>query len=496
MITSIVTMARAHDESKMKSLRIQAVWNKKRDDARRGKKMTRTCPAWLRPKENMNGFDVDKARAKVVKQIFEDTVERDLGLDVIMKLLNKAKVPTFGNSRGWGKSSVYRILQNRAVIGEHRPTVNSKPGGDDEIISDYFPPIISESLFYRAQERLDKRRQKGGRKGEQFNNIFAGIIRCGACGDKMRQRSFGRARGRILACENVQRGMGCTATASWKYSDLETSFLRFVSEVDLATVMGQADESGERRRVEEEIHAVEGKLVEARKKRERTYELLTGDEATAFLRTQFDELDKTVANLEKMLDELRTKLRAFMTRSDAALQSRREIVSLIQQLGVMKGDKAFRVRAALAARVREIIKVVRVYPGERKIGDSTVPPNRYFACYFRDGTARAVAPAAEDPTKFIIIGHTTDGIVTDGAVRFLLARYGFTDPNPEQFEEMASDLAMAGRFRWALGMVERLSATGDEALLPLDDKWEPRRAGPDQSAAVLAELKARRDPGR
>jgi hypothetical protein len=105
-----------------------------------------------------------------------------------------------------------------------------------------------------------------------------------------------------------------------------------------------------------------------------------------------------------------------------------------------------------------------------------------FGVRFKNGDARVVAPDPEDPSRFIAIKHTQEGMITDANVRFLLARFGITDPTPGQYDEMMADLAAASRQR---------ASKGDAALGPLEKKWEKRRTGPDQAAEVMAELKKR-----
>ena len=62
----------------------------------------------------------------------------------------------------------------------------------------------------------------------------------------------------------------------------------------------------------------------------------------------------------------------------------------------------------------------------------------------------------------------------------MLARFGITSPTPEQYDEMASDLMEASRLAFS---------HGDEALRPVEKKWEKRRVGPNQSVEVIVELK-------
>ena len=70
MITSLVIMERAHEESKTKSMRVGAAWQNKRAKASAGQPMTARCPAWLRLSSDRSRYDVIPERAEIVRRIF------------------------------------------------------------------------------------------------------------------------------------------------------------------------------------------------------------------------------------------------------------------------------------------------------------------------------------------------------------------------------------------------------------------------------------------
>src|SRR5262249_22944403 len=117
LIMSLVTMARAHEESATKSLRIAAAWKNKRAKAATQKPMTKWCPAWLRLLPDRSGYEPIPDRIEIVRQIFRDTAD-GVGMYSIAARFNKGEVPTFGGSNGWHQSYIAKILANRAVLGE------------------------------------------------------------------------------------------------------------------------------------------------------------------------------------------------------------------------------------------------------------------------------------------------------------------------------------------------------------------------------------------
>ncbi|XIA65751.1 recombinase family protein [Bradyrhizobium sp. TZ2] len=182
LITSLVIMSRAHEESATKSRRIGAAWKNKRIEAGR-KPMTKWCPAWLTLAPDRSGYLPIPERVEIVRQIFRNTAD-GIGMYSIANRLNKAKIPTFGGPNGWHQSYVAKILANRAVLGEFQAHVRAegKRVPDGEPVKNYYPAIIRDDLFYQAQLGKAQRRGNGaGRKGAGFANLFSGIARCFYC---------------------------------------------------------------------------------------------------------------------------------------------------------------------------------------------------------------------------------------------------------------------------------------------------------------------------
>jgi DNA invertase Pin-like site-specific DNA recombinase len=153
---SLVELMRAYDESEKKRDRTTKNWAYKRSNAS-SRRLTSICPGWLKPKGD--GFEVIKEHATTVRRIFESSAS-GLGNFVITKNLNENRVPLFGKGwdnkqghRSWHQGTVNRILNNRAVLGEnqlHR-RVDGKRIPDGDVVKGYYPAIISEELFFRAQ---------------------------------------------------------------------------------------------------------------------------------------------------------------------------------------------------------------------------------------------------------------------------------------------------------------------------------------------------------
>lgn len=241
MLTSVVHMIRANEESAVKSSRIKASWARKRDAISQGLKMTGNCPGWLTLSPDRRSFLVNDERVAIVRRIFQMSIDGH-GIYTIAKTLNREAVPTFRGRSHWQVSAVRMgVLRNKAVIGEFQPQLriagtNEKiPEG--EPIRDYFPAIVSEAIFYAAQASMERRSTQGvGAKGKRYANIFTGLAFCGQCGGKMYVNQHNRYKSsKVIYCSQIDNG-SCN-TRTWRYDHFEKSFLSFVGEIDLEAVI-------------------------------------------------------------------------------------------------------------------------------------------------------------------------------------------------------------------------------------------------------------------
>ncbi|WP_281040037.1 recombinase family protein [Mesorhizobium sp. M8A.F.Ca.ET.021.01.1.1] len=430
LIMSIVVMARANEESEMKSQRLSAAWDAKRR-AVGEKKLTGLCPAWLELSEDRKNFHVVDDRAQVVRRIFEDSASGQ-GSFVITRRLNDSGVQAFGRSTGWVQSYVTKILQARAVLGEFQPHTkqNGKrvPLGDP--IPDYYPQIVDENLFLRAQFARGKRRiEGGGRKGGALRNLFTHLATCGYCGSPMHflNKGVGPGGGTYLKCSHALRGLDCVPTA-WRYQDFERSFFLFVKEIDLAEMLRASSQKSEVLILDERAVALAEKKSELELKRERTYALIDdGAISVEFLTTKLRECEAELASVEHQIadvDRQRQEIREQQSISPDELRV------LIDQLQQMEGPEAFSQRSMLATRLREIVTELKLEvqgsrPRQGKaaalLDAADIDPqersqildliersdreaqryNRSFSVVLADGVSRRVVLKNDDPASFV-----------------------------------------------------------------------------------------------
>lgn len=178
LMQSLMIMARAHEESAIKSKRQAAAWMNKRTNAKH-EVLTARIPSWCK----IEGGKIVPVRERVavIKEIFR-LATAGYGASVISKRLNQSGLPMLPRSGNYSRKFVLFTLHNRAVLGEYQPckvVISEKnvkrylPEGQP--VENYYPAIISETEFYAAQNAVSGRRRAGG-KVNAFVNLFGGIM--------------------------------------------------------------------------------------------------------------------------------------------------------------------------------------------------------------------------------------------------------------------------------------------------------------------------------
>ena len=248
LITMLVRMERAHEESLIKSKRVRAAWDTKRRDARSNTIITKVCPQWLTVSKDGKSFVVDEEKADVVRKIFASA--ESMGYQSIARYLNESKVPPFSpRATGWFSSRIVKILLNPAAIGTYQPGtivhvqtdagIRRRTQASGPPIENYYPAIVDVALFNRVQlQKASRSKHAAGRKGPTVSNLFSHVAKCGHCGSNMVLVQKGPAWGpeTYLVCSLARRGAGCQYHG-WPYEPLEQAFLSYCQNVDLSEMV-------------------------------------------------------------------------------------------------------------------------------------------------------------------------------------------------------------------------------------------------------------------
>lgn len=261
LIISITIMARAHEESLIKSKRIKEAWSNKRVKAQDGKiKLTGRTPLWLTLSVDKTSFIPIPEVCEAIKIIFQYRVN-GMGKAAITKILNqdisiyKPPISPRTKTGGWRESYIQKILTSQAVIGIGQPhqivietdketgqaVKKRKPIG--EPIEDYYPPIIPKEQFYEVQTMMQLNRQSkgnaGGRNGKN-SNLFSHIAKCGLCKHPMTFVNKGYAK--YLVCDSNRRNLGCNAKKIM-YDEFERVFFEYFEELNISDYLPDINEN-------------------------------------------------------------------------------------------------------------------------------------------------------------------------------------------------------------------------------------------------------------
>ena len=307
LIYSVMVLARAHDESHTKSIRVAAAWENKRRNAKT-RKLTELCPQWLRLSENREKYEFIEPNASIVRRIFQAATDGK-GSYTIARELNQERISPFGRGNGWHESYVAKILNNRAAFGEYLPhrMVDGARTPAGEPVENYFPAVISREQFELVQKGRKSRRVSGsGRKGKNYTNLFQGVMKCGYCSGSVVVINKGSPPkgGLYFRCDNARRGLECVGS-NWPLNDFEKSFLMFVKELDLQAILSATPRGGEIRSLEGQRAVKEAEIRLLETKRERAFDLIAdSSDNAAYINGRLQALGQEIAKSQKELSEI------------------------------------------------------------------------------------------------------------------------------------------------------------------------------------------------
>ena len=126
--------------------------------------------------------EIQPDEAKIVKQIFKMYVKDNKAISAIAKALNDRKIPTKRNAIAWDATTVKLILTNPTYIGKVRYATLDEDKYFE--VDGHHNRIITDELFYLAQEKIKNLPTFLRTKRPREDNYFCGVLACGMCGSK------------------------------------------------------------------------------------------------------------------------------------------------------------------------------------------------------------------------------------------------------------------------------------------------------------------------
>lgn len=461
LIISITIMARAHEESQLKSKRLRAAWKGKRENIS-NIKMSRVAVAWLELNEDRTQFNLVPDRVSIVQDIFKWSLD-GLGIHRIIQRLEDLNIKPFGKSNTWHPAYIQKILKSRAVLGEL--TSNSKER--TATLQNYYPAIITEEQFYRTQNAIKSRNiSGGGRKGKTIANLFQKIIFCGYSTDnnKSGYRCSGNNETVIIAnkgskkkkghkylqCSKQKRGSnGCPECHKlWRHDHFEVSFLSFVSEIDISSLVETTDEL--KRRIDEiqaRLVSDNEKLKHIQQQKLKITNAVLNSEAKIpeFILQEGNRLEEQE---QAVLENIRTNnsnLKSAQHDYNQSDKTQERLSQLISVMPTLEENDLYELRQQLSTLLKNIIERIEIYScgtitteeyineirkTQGKKAANIIIKNKeqsegkhlpYFIVYFKSGSYRLVATDPTDPTRLVV------SLTPQGAESMLLGQTSSPD---------------------------------------------------------------------
>lgn len=224
-------VTRGNNESKIKSERSTAGWEKRLNDTLNdGRVFTRKLPRWLG--SNDDEYVVIKEEAEIIQRIFREYTN-GMTSPMIARRLNEEGIKSTGESL-WRPTTVTKLIKDERLRGNLvRERIT--------LIPNVFPKIIDDELFVLANRILStnavgkKGRPRENNKTREVNNIITGLVRCGKCGSKVTTSKNGRGM-RYIVCLARLNYLIC-GQKSIRLDEVEKIVINHVKQVDMSKVL-------------------------------------------------------------------------------------------------------------------------------------------------------------------------------------------------------------------------------------------------------------------
>lgn len=387
LIVSLMSMARAHEESVRKGQMIKNAWDNKKANIS-NQKLTKWSPKWLNLTDDRKEFHINEPRAAIVKEIFE-WASQGLGTNLIIQRLESRKISPWPSGSGiksdkrtakrWHGSYIQRLLTGREVLGEYKLRT-SHNSTDHKVIPNYYPRIIEDELFYRVQQaRIERSNKKGGRKGKTVSNLFSKLAICGYSLDDnfVNHRCDGNNENmlyinkgkksdiRYLQCSRTKNGSsGCESCRKmYRYDYFETAFLTHIKDIEASTILATRDSLDSRiQDLEGQICAAAGRLDTVEKEIQKFLDAISKLPVIpdAFT-TRVNELEKEKHDLPDKVQRLQAELDTLEHERDHSGQVKNELNELIKLMAEVEGEQLFDLRLQLSELLKKVIASIEVY---------------------------------------------------------------------------------------------------------------------------------------
>jgi DNA invertase Pin-like site-specific DNA recombinase len=405
VLTSLIVMQRANEESATKSARIREAYEAKRKLAKEGKAiLSGNRPPWLKVNADKTGFEVRPERVAIVKRIIQ-LIKNGKGKREIARMLEAEKVPTWAADKDyskvrekrkrqdwgsrWRDNYILEMVKSRALVGELKLMRRKRDTG--EVIKNYYPPVIDEATWQSIQPKKIKLFNAGPQT--DANNLFSGLLFDGYNPDfRMKFFMLNKDKGYIYLTSDyatvdplyldrrqaIDRGEKPGARPlsgeTIRYNEFEAHFLRHFSEIDIFQALPERTPAESSR-----IGLLENEQKDNAKALANLVKALESGEPSAVVMEQINKREATARRLAKELEAATDKERRQKYTMDRFEEEHQHILELL-------GAETREARLSLRTLFHRVIERIDVFPaGLLDVPDDfriVVYPDRHgMMCY-------------------------------------------------------------------------------------------------------------------
>lgn len=364
LLVMILMFSRSHEESRAKGDRVAETFQRRRAE---GTRVFGAAPGWLRRKDGSDAreWEVIPELAAIVVRVFE-LAAKGIGGPSIARLANREKwaIPTrrtAASTQHWHSKLPQILLRNRAVLGETEHMLMNRKAleaagstgaiSTGQVITDYYPRIVSDRLWHRAQGAIASRKTVPPKRDQNYFNIYAGLLKCGYCGASMQRKVEPRGRSRAqLVCTSKLAGISSCRTASAGKTDGPV-----LSEICAA---GGADLGlgYEKQAVQEDIVVATSQLEDISSKMRNLSTAIQAVGPVSELLLSLGELKSKRDSIEKLIEE-RSQQLALEPNSAFDTSYAESVIAVLYE----KSEAAMQLRADCNARLRRAINSIQLW---------------------------------------------------------------------------------------------------------------------------------------
>lgn len=247
------------------------------------------------------------------------------------------------------------MIASPAVCGTY---VSTDESGLRTEIKGYFPAIITEETFWKAQAASAARGSGKGPVGKTHRNMLRGLAKCEFCGSNMVILDKGaRSKGPKLKCGKAHQSAGCDHRTLYAYKPIEIGVIHGLG--DKATELSMAAVESAKAATEKK-KAASLRLAEKENELKRMLDLFqsTGKVPQVFERVRL--LGEEAAALKNDLAEINRKLSVAVAADPASDVV--DVGTIYGQLARLSGNEKVKARAEIREKLTHLLDKVVVGP--------------------------------------------------------------------------------------------------------------------------------------